>query len=61
MSAGFVVALVEGFEGTLDEVLSRAVSPELRAVVKGLLSQIAAARRAIAEIGEESNTSCVGS
>ena len=37
MSAGFVVAIVEGFEGTLDEVLSRALSPELRAVVADLL------------------------
>lgn len=61
MSAGFVVAIVEGFEETLDEVLSRALSPELRAAVADLLSQIAAARSAIAEIGEESNASCAGS
>ena len=61
MSAGFVVALVEGFEGTLDEVLSRALSPELRAAVADLLLQIAAARSAIAEIGEEFTTSCAGS
>ena len=61
MSAGFVVAIVEGFEGTLDEVLSRALSQEMRAAVADLLSQIAAARSAIAEIGEESNASCAGS
>jgi hypothetical protein len=61
MSARFVVAIVEGFEGTLDEVLCRALSPELRAAVADLRSQIASARSAIAEIGEESNTSCVGS
>jgi hypothetical protein len=61
MSAGFVVALVEGFEGTLDEVLSRPLPPELRAAVKGLLSQIAAARSAIAELSEQSDTSCAGS
>lgn len=61
MSAGFVVALAEGFEGTLEEVLSRALSPELRAAVADLLSQVAAARGAIAEIGEESTTSCAGS
>ena len=61
MSAGFVVAIVEGFEGTLEEVLSRDLSPELRAAVADLLSQIAAARSAIAEISEESNSSCVGS
>ena len=61
MSAGFVVALAEGFERTLDEVLSRALSPELRAAVADLLSQVAAARNAIAEIGEESTTSCAGS
>ena len=61
MSAGFVVALAEGFEGTLEEVLSRTLSSELRAAVADLLSQIAAARSAIAEIGEESNASCAGS
>ena len=61
MSPEFVAALAEGFEGTLEEVLSRPLSPELRAAVKGLLSQIAEARNAIAEIGEESNTSCVSS
>ncbi|MCZ2077987.1 MAG: hypothetical protein LC130_23650 [Bryobacterales bacterium] len=61
MSAGFVAALAEGFEGTLEEVLSRALSPELRAAVADLLSQVAAARNAIAEIGEESNASCAGS
>lgn len=61
MSARFVVAIVEGFEGTLEEVLSRALSPELRAAVADLRSQSASARSAIAEIGEESNTSCVGS
>ncbi|MBE7542931.1 MAG: hypothetical protein M9913_03645 [Bryobacteraceae bacterium] len=61
MSAGFVVALAEGFEGTLAEVLSRALSPELRAAVADLLAQVAAARIAIAEIGEQSNTSCAGS
>ena len=52
MSARFVVALAEGFEGTLEEVLSRDLSPELRAAVADLLSQVAAARSAIAEIGE---------
>lgn len=61
MSAAFVAAILEGFEGTLDEVISRALSPELRAAVADLLSQIAAARSAIAEFGEESNTSCAGS
>jgi uncharacterized protein involved in exopolysaccharide biosynthesis len=61
MSAGFVVALVEGFEGTLDVVLSRVLSPELGAAVADLRSQIASARSVIAEIGEESNTSCAGS
>ena len=61
MNAGFVVALVKGFEGTLDEVLSRALSPKLRAAVAGLQSQIAASRSAIAEIGEQSNHSCAGS
>jgi hypothetical protein len=61
MNAGFVVALAEGFEGTLEEVLSRTLSAELRTAVMHLLSQVAAARSAIAEISEESNSSCVGS
>jgi hypothetical protein len=61
MSAGFLVAIVEGFEGTLDEVLSRALSPELRAAVADLLSQMATARSAIAGIDEQTNTSCAGS
>ncbi|MCC7156963.1 MAG: hypothetical protein IT161_20455 [Bryobacterales bacterium] len=61
MSAGFVVALAEGFEGTLEEVLSRDLSPELRAAVADLLSQIAAARSVIAQIGDEFNTPCAGS
>ena len=60
MSAGFVVALVEGFEGTLDVVLSRVLSPELRAAVVGLLSQVEAARGAIAELSEQSDPSCAG-
>ena len=49
MNAGFVVALVEGFEGTLDEVLSRPLSPELRATVANLLSQVEAAPRSPTE------------
>ncbi len=61
MSAGFVVALAEGFEGTLEEVLSRHLSPELRAAVADLQSQIAASRRAIAELSEQSNHSCARS
>jgi hypothetical protein len=60
MSAGFVVALFEGFEGTLEEVLSRALSPELRAAVADLLSQVEAACSAIAEFSEQSNRSCAG-
>lgn len=60
MSTGFVVALVDGFEGTLEEVLSRTLSAELRAAVTGLLSQVVAARSAIAEISEQSDPSCAG-
>ncbi|MBX9603454.1 MAG: hypothetical protein K2X35_20780 [Bryobacteraceae bacterium] len=60
MSAGFVVALAEGFEATLEEVLSRTLSAELRAVVVGLLSQVEAARSAIAELSEQSDPSCAG-
>jgi hypothetical protein len=31
MNADFVAAILEGFEGTLDEVIERVVSPALRA------------------------------
>ena len=31
LEAGFVAAVLEGFEGTLDEVVGRVASPELRA------------------------------
>jgi hypothetical protein len=31
LDAGLVAAVVEGLEGTLDEVLGRVASPELRA------------------------------
>ena len=60
MSAEFVVALAEGFEATLEEVLSRTLSAELRAAVADLLSQIASARSAITELGEQSDPSCAG-
>jgi hypothetical protein len=33
LEAGFVAAVLEGFEGTLDEVVGRVASPELRAVI----------------------------
>ena len=60
MSAEFVVALAEGFEATLEEVLTRTLSAELRAAVVGLLSQVEAARGAIAELSEQSDPSCAG-
>ena len=57
MSAGFVAAVVEGFEGTLEEVLNRQLSTGLRTVVLALLHEISTARDAIAEIEA---TSCAG-
>lgn len=60
MSAEFAVALAEGFEATLEEVLSRTLSAELRAAVVGLLSQVETARGAITELSEPSNRSCAG-
>ena len=36
LDAGFVAAVLEGFEGTLDEVVGRVASPELRAELAGL-------------------------
>ena len=44
MSAGFLAALVEGFEGTLDEVLARLEEGELRRDVEALQQHLAEVR-----------------
>ena len=44
LDAGFVSGVLEGFEGTLDEVVGRAASPELRADLAGLQTRINALR-----------------
>ena len=44
LDAGFVAAVLEGFEGTLDEVVGRVASPELRADLAGLQTRINALR-----------------
>jgi hypothetical protein len=40
----FVVGILEGFEGTLDEVIGRVENPELNAQLDALRSQVAALR-----------------
>ena len=47
LDAGFVAAVLEGFEGTLDEVVGRVASPELRANLAGLQTRINALRASI--------------
>ena len=43
----FVAGVLEGFEGTLDEVVGRVEEPELNAQVGALRSQVAALRMRI--------------
>ena len=45
----FVAAVLEGFEGTLDEVVGRVEDPEVNAQIDGLRSQVAALRICIEE------------
>jgi DNA-directed RNA polymerase beta' subunit len=47
MSAEFVIAVIEGFEGTLDAVLDRLSEGELRREVEALQRHIIARRRFI--------------
>ena len=47
LDAGFVAAVLEGFEGTLDEVVGRVASPELRADLAVLQTRINALRVSI--------------
>ena len=44
MSGGFVAAFIEGFEGTLDEVLDRLEESELRRDVEALQQHLAEVR-----------------
>ena len=45
----FVAAVLEGFEGTLDEVVGRVENPDLNAQLDALRGQIAALRICIEE------------
>lgn len=47
MSAEFFAAILEGFEGTLDEVLVRSLPRELREIAKALQQHIAAQREQV--------------
>jgi len=44
LESGFVAAVLEGFEGTLDEVVGRVASQELRASLASLQKRINALR-----------------
>ena len=45
----FVAGVLEGFEGTLDEVVGRIENPDLNAQLDALRSQVAALRVSIEE------------
>jgi hypothetical protein len=47
MSADFFAAILEGFEGTLAEVLSRSLPTELREITEALQQHIAATREQV--------------
>ena len=47
----FVAAVLEGFEGTLDEVVGRVESPDLNAQLGALRSHVATLRNCIEERG----------
>ena len=47
LDAGFVAAVLEGFEGTLDEVIERVENSELRASLDALQSRVVALRVSI--------------
>ena len=47
LDAGFIAAVLEGFEGTLDEVIGRVASPELAADLAELQTRINALRVSI--------------
>jgi hypothetical protein len=49
MTPGFVAAILEGFEGTLDVVLDRVVDGELRREIESLQKHIAGQRRTLEE------------
>ena len=47
MAPGFVAAILEGFEGTLDAVLERIGDGEMRREIESLQEQIAGQRRTL--------------
>ena len=47
LETGFVARVLEGFEGTLDEVIGRVASPELNADLAVLQTRISALRVSI--------------
>ena len=47
LDAGFVAAVLERFEGTIDEVIGRVLSPELNADLAVLQTRISALRVSI--------------
>ena len=59
MSAEFVAGILEGFEGTLDEVLPRVSEPWLRREVEKLRVQIAGQRERLDEVTIEPTPAAV--
>ena len=55
MTPGFVAAILEGFEGTLDAVLERVEDGELRRAIESLQEHIAGQRRTLEK--QESSSS----
>jgi hypothetical protein len=62
LQGGFLAAVLEGFEGALDEVVGRVASPELSADLVALQTRISALRVSIeppeAEDNERFHTIC---
>jgi hypothetical protein len=58
LDAGFVAAILEGFEGTLDEVLWRGTPPKLSADLVALQARINALRVSIERLESENHAVC---
>ena len=56
MKADFVAGVLEGFEGTLDDVLDRVTDPRLHGEVEALLRRIASKRQLEAAEAMEPST-----
>ena len=55
LDAGFVAGILEGIEGTLDEVIERVNNPELKASLDALQTTVTALRTSIEPSGGSSD------